>query len=448
MTTPHSAESLSPWKSYEKLLFRFFFIYFLLQVIPLDPGFYAQLFNAEEDYPLYGYLFQISRYMPHFYTASESFLNWAVVAVIALTAAAAWTAKDKDCKEYHSLYYWLRVILRYRLALGLIGYGFIKVFPMQSPFPSLSNLNTNYGDLSAWKIFSMTLGIVSGYESFLGWVEILAGLLLLYRQTATIGAFLVIVYTGNVFLANLAYEGGEYVYAFYLIVMALFLVAYDAIRIYTLIGLERPTAPDVFKPRFRGNLKNIRLALKSAFVLIFLFVYGFATQRGFKTDPYQYPKTAGLPQAKGIYDVAEFRLNDSIIPYSAVDSLRWKDVVFEEWATLSVRSNRPVQLDSTNIETIRVADTERRYETAGSAGRHYYSYTIDTGRKILHLQNKNMHYPHDKIELTFTRPNANQIILSGRNSQQESIYVVLNKKDKKYLFEEAAKQGRTQALEL
>jgi len=448
MTTAKSTEALSPWKSYEKVLFRFFFIYFLLQVVPLDPKFYAELFNAEEGYPLYGYIFNISRYAPHFFSAEESFLNWAVVAVIALVGTAIWTAKDKGREEYHSLYYWLRVILRYRLALGVIGYGFIKVYPLQSPFPSLSNLNTNYGDLTSWKIFSMTLGIVPGYESFLGWVEILAGLLLLYRQTATIGAFLVIVYTGNVFLANLAYEGGEYVYAFYLIVIALFLVAYDAIRLYTLFGLEKPTAPNIFKPHFQGNQKSIRLALKSAFVLIFLVVYGFATQRGFQTDPYQYPKTAGLPDASGIYEVAEFRLNDSVIPYSAVDSLRWKDVVFEKWATLSVRSNRPVILDSTNIETIRVADSERRYEIAGSAGRHYYTYRIDSDRNVLHLENKNKHYPDDKIELNFTRPNARQIILSGRNSQQEAIYVVLNKKDKKYLFEEVAKQGRGKALEL
>ncbi|WP_407429661.1 DoxX family protein [Arcticibacter sp.] len=368
--------------------------------------------------------------------------------MIALVGAAVWTAKDKGRAEYHSLYYWLRVMLRYRLALGVIGYGFIKVYPMQSPFPSLSNLNTNYGDLTSWKIFSMTLGIVPGYESFLGWVEILAGLLLLYRQTATIGAFLVIVYTGNVFLANLAYEGGEYVYAFYLIAIALFLLAYDAIRLYTLFGLEKPTLPTIFKPHFQGNQKSIRLALKSAFVVIFLLVYGFATQKGFETDAYQYPKTAGLPDASGIYEVAEFRLNDSIIPYSAVDSLRWKDVVFEEWATLSVRSNRPVILEPANVETIRVADSERRYEVTGSAGRHYYSYRIDAARNVLLLQNKNSNYPDDKIELNFTRPNDRQIILSGRNNQEDSIYVVLNKKDKKYLFKEVAKQGRGKALEL
>src|SRR5690606_17087391 len=124
----------------------------------------------------------------------------------------------------------------------------------------------------------------------------------------------------------------------------------------------------------------------------------------------------------------------------------WKDVVFEKWATLSVRSNRPVILDSTNIETIRVADNERLYEISGAAGRHYYSYEIDAVRNVLRLQNKNKNYPDDKIEMNFTRPNDRQIILSGRNSRTEAIYVVLNKKDKKYLFEEAAKQGRGKAL--
>lgn len=448
MTTLASNGSATPWKGYKKQIFRFFFIYFLIQAIPLDPAFYSKLFSPEPGYPFYAYLFDISRYAPHFYTAEESFLNWAVVALIALLGTGIWTAADKGRQNYDLLYYWLRIILRYRLALGLIGYGFIKVFPMQSPWPSLSNLNTNYGDLSSWKIFSMTLGVVPGYESFLGWVEILAALLLLYRKTATIGAFLVIVYTGNVFMANLAYEGGEYVYSFYLIAIALFLLAHDAVRFYTLFGLEQATVPDTWKPHFSGNQKSVRLALKSTFILLFLLVYGFATYRGFREDPYQYPQTAGLSGASGVYEVAEFRLNDSIIPYSAVDSLRWKDVVFEEWATLSVRSNRPVTLESSNMETIRVRDKERLYENAGAAGRHYYSYRIDTAKNILHLENKNRHHAGDKIDVHYERPNDRQIILKGRNNREESIYVVLNKKDRKYLFEEVAKQGRTKALEL
>ena len=75
-----------------------------------------------------------------------------------------------------------------------------------------------------WKLFSLSLGIVPGYESFLGAVEILAGLLLLNRKTASIGAFIVIIFTGNVFVSNLAYEGGEQVYSLYLIVLALFCI--------------------------------------------------------------------------------------------------------------------------------------------------------------------------------------------------------------------------------
>jgi len=448
MTTPYATGTLPPWKNYEKALFRFFFIYFLLQVLPLDPAFYAHLLHPEKGYPFYGYLFNIARYAPHFLTGEESFLNWLVPALIALVGSLVWSAKDLHRQDYRRLYYWLRVILRYRLALGLIGYGFIKIYPMQSPLPSLSHLNTHYGDLSSWKIFSLTLGVVPGYESFLGWVEILAALLLLYRKTATIGAFLVLVYTGNVFMANLAYEGGEHVYALYLITIALFLLAHDVIRLYTLFGLEQATAPDTYRPVFKGNQRSIRLALKSTFILLFLFVYGFAAYRGFREDTYQYPKTAGLPEASGIYEVAEFRLNNRLIPYSAVDSLRWNDVVFEKWATLSVRSNRPVVLDSSNIEVIRVQDKDRLYELAGAAGRHYYNYRVDTQRGILHLENKNRHYAGERLELHYTRPNSRQIILQGRNERGESIYVVLNKKDKKYLLEEAAKQGRGKALEL
>ncbi|MDB5111708.1 MAG: DoxX family protein [Mucilaginibacter sp.] len=81
---------------------------------------------------------------------------------------------------------------------------------------------TSYGDFNDWKIFSMSMSIVPCYESFLGAIEIIAGLLLFFRKTATIGALVILVFTGNVFVSNMAYNGGEYVYIIYLIGFALF----------------------------------------------------------------------------------------------------------------------------------------------------------------------------------------------------------------------------------
>jgi hypothetical protein len=438
--------ALPPWKGYEKILFRFFFLYFILQAVPLDCKYYQKLFSIQWLDLKYGDIFNLSRYFPQF-IEGQTYLNWAIIAAIALVGTITWSLLDKKTKSYHALYYWLRVIVRYRLAIGIIAYGFIKLFPQQAPLPSISNLNTNYGDLTAWKIFSMSLGIAPGYESFLGVVEIVAGLLLFYRRTASIGAFVVLLFTGNVFLSNLAYEGGEHVYSLYLITLALFVVAYDAKRLYDL-SIEKNALPAIFQPRFQGNLKYYRLTLKTVFVFFFLFLYGYKSYAGFKHDPYQYPKAAGLTAASGVYHVTEFRLNDQVLPFSATDSVRWKDVVFEKWATISIRSNRSVKLEHALTEEIKEDDAGRDYEFAGTAGRHYYQYQVDEKNKVLSLQNRNKNYPWDQLQLHFSRPTATRIILTGKDAQQHSIYVVLDKINKKYLLEEAAKQGRRKGVTL
>ncbi|MES2378478.1 MAG: DoxX family protein [Bacteroidota bacterium] len=432
------------WAEKEKSIFRFFLLFFILQALPLSVDVFKAVFGFNWLHISYGDIFNLTRLSAKFILGADSFVNWIIVAVIALVGAIAWSRSKHRDIDYDQLYYWLRVIVRYRLAIGIIGYGFIKFFPLQAPFPSISNLNTAYGDFTDWKIFSMSLGIVRGYESFLGGIEIVAGLLLLFRKTATIGALIILVFTGNVFISNLAYKGGEYVYAIYLISFALFVLSFDAVRIYNLVSLERPTQPTHFKPYFAGRQQSIRWVLKVLVVFFFVFLYGFKTYSGLHHDPYQFPRTPGLAKTAGIYNVSEFKINNKELPYSATDPIRWKDVVFEKWATISVRSNRPVLIDSANYEQIFTNDKDRDYELAGSAGRHYYSYTVDTATHVLSLENKNSHYKGEKLTLNYARPDSTTIILSGLDQYRDSIYVVLNKINKKYPLQ----LGRRKALKL
>ncbi len=429
------------WSTFEKQVFRIAFIYFVIQSIPLDWKYYKTLFSVSWFNLSYGDIFELARYMPRFFDGPDTFANWLVVLVIAVAGAFIWTRRDSKSTEYNALYYWLRVIVRYRLAVALIAYGFIKLFPLQAPLPSISNLNTAYGDLSSWKLFAMSLGVVPNYQSFLGAVEILGGLLLLYRRTATIGTLIIIPFTGNVFISNLAYEGGEYVYSFYLIILALFLYSFDAIRLYRLLTLEQATVPNRFNPIFqKGWQKNSRVALKTAFVFFFVFFYGAKTYAGYKTGPYQYPQSAGLASAAGLYNVKEFTINGEEHAYSALDPVRWKDVVFENWATISIRSSPPAVIDFTNVENIHDQDRLRNYEQAGSGGRHYYSYTMNEEKQTLHLINKVT--PSDSLTLHYSRPDSSTIILSGINAERDSLHVVLAKINKKYLYQEVEKVGR------
>ncbi|OZI05760.1 hypothetical protein BWI93_22885 [Siphonobacter sp. BAB-5385] len=449
MDQPTHLSEPAAWSTAEKAIFRFFFLYFFIQVVPLDYKYYQYLFSIDWLQLSYREIFYLSRYSPKFIDGADTFLNWAIVAGIALVGSVVWSAFDRQKREYNLLYYWLRVLVRYRLAVGVLAYGFIKFFPEQSPLPSLSHLNTNYGDFSAWKLFSLSLGVVPTYESFLGLIEIIGGLLLLHRKTATIATLIILPFTGNVFVSNLAYEGGEYVYSLYLISLALFLFSFDAIRLFTLLSLEKATKPNRFQPVFSEQwLKNARLMGKLAFIVFFVFFYGYQTYAGHRKGSYQYPRQKGLSQAAGLYNVSEFIINGTDIPYSKTDPIRWKDVVFETWATLSIRSNRPVQIDSLHTEEIFAADSLRNYEATGSISRHYYSYTIDSLTHTLVLKNKNRHYKGEQLVLHYERPEAGTILLKGLNENRDSIRVVLNQVDKKYLIQEAKKVGRRKGLKL
>lgn len=432
------------WKPYEKVLLRFFIIYFALQIIPLDWKFYAQVFTTPWTDLYYGDIFALTKYTPRILSGADTIWNWVILALVAVVGTFVWKSveeKKAQAPDYTALYYWLRVVLRYRLAVGVIAYGFLKLFLLQSPFPSISNLNTNYGDYSAWKIFSLSLGAAPVYEIFLGSVEIIAGLLLLNRRTATIGAFIILCFTGNVFLSNLAYEGGEAVYSLFLTSIALFLFIYDAPRLINLLSLEKPTAPNTYKPLLTEKWQQTgRLVLKTAFFFLFVGVYGVRAFQGAHVNPHNVPAAKGLEAAAGIYNVKDFVINGDTLAYSTTDTIRWKDVVFEKWATISIRSKRPVVLDSTNEETVSKNDLDKNYELAGSAGRHYYGYTIDANNHTLTLHNKNKHYKNEVLVWKYERPDSSTIVLSGLNHAKDTVQVRLERIDKKYLLIEGRRK--------
>jgi hypothetical protein len=53
-------------------------------------------------------------------------------------AGFIWTFVDSKRnpvpQEYNNLYYWLRVIVRYLAGIGIIGFGFTKLLPIQMPY--------------------------------------------------------------------------------------------------------------------------------------------------------------------------------------------------------------------------------------------------------------------------------------------------------------------------
>ncbi|WP_254412576.1 DoxX family protein [Dyadobacter diqingensis] len=433
------------WKGYEKILFRTALIYFFIQAFPLDWKYYKTVVSINWLAPHFQELFRLTTYMPSFISPGsiwgiESFVNWLVILIIAIAGSAVWSIADKKSTDYNQLYYWLRVLLRYRLAVGIIGYGVLKLFKLQLPEPTLSDLHTSYGDYLPWKIYALSTGIGSAfYEQSIGLIEIIGAVLLLFRRTATIGASVIIFVLTNIVIANFAYEIGEHVYSAYLLSIALFLLAYDLPRLYSVFVKRQLTRAAGFKPVIVQNwLRTFRIVLKSSVALFFLF-YGVKTYAGL-ADNWPFPTEAGLSNAYGFYNVSEFRINNREIPYSLTDSLRWNNVVFEKWNTISIRTNRSAKIDFSGT-TVDYA-LERNYESAGNAGRHFYAYQADTVSKQIELFGKND--KTEKLHFHYARPDVSTIILSGTDADKDSVRIVLTKVDKKYLL----KEGRRKPIKI
>ncbi|MBT1685009.1 DoxX family protein [Fulvivirgaceae bacterium PWU37] len=432
------------WKGWEKTAFRFFFVYFLIQIVPLDWKYYRDLFEPDGAFLSLRDIFYAARYTPRFFGDVPVFADWGIAAALAAAATALWGYWDRERKEYTNLYYALRVILRYRLAFALLAYALIKFYPQQMPLPSVGNLNTHYGDISAWKLFSMSTGIVPGYQSFLGLVEAAAALLLVYRKTASIGAFIVLPFTGNVLMSNLAYEGGEYVYSLLLITFAAFVLAYDVPRLLRLTSFELPTEPNRYQPVCKADWQRYgRWSLKLLFVALVGW-YGYQSLQTYRQGGYQFPHAPGLANAAGLYDVHTFRVNGRTISPGATDAQRWRDVAFEKWATLSIRTNQPAPLVMAGTEELFANDDDRNYEYAGTTGRHYLRYDADTINRVLTFRERDSKL----LTLHYTRPDTQTITLAGVTAAKDSVYVELRRIDKRYLLDEAAKVGRRRGLKL
>ncbi|WP_025142017.1 hypothetical protein [Pedobacter jeongneungensis] len=544
--TAQQAAAKKPWSWQKKFGFRLLFIFFLAMSIPFSANWYKNVFTLDWSRPHYRDLYDIARFQPSFLSLfggqrsrditdspsgdetdkkegvkknktenastkkaeakndngaalppKRSFLadyvDWGIALVFALIGAVIWTAFDRKRKSYHILYYWIRVVVRYRAGIGIIGFGFTKLFPTQMPYPSLGLLNSNFGDFTAQKIYWLSVGVVPWYQVFGGVVEIVAGAMLFFRKTSTFGAILLAAALGDITFVNYAYDGGVHVYAFYFVLLGLFIAADDFPKLYNLLILERYTVPFRIYPDFRKPwLKYTRITLKVLTFVIFFGVLTYTEVINFKYDPYKQPATAGVKKLRGNYHVSEFKINGEVIPFNPLDSTRWQEATFENWTTLTFKINRPALIDPSNGGGSPMRDIQRTFEISGVAGGqrafHYYADTVD---QVLYLQDKNvmalrggrkgsdkaaaskpkednwiskMAWQHigdenkmidkaawstrrdrefeekprevkrHRMVLKYDTTDGSRVILSGINERKDSIYVVLDRYDRQYVL--------------
>ncbi|MDB5120029.1 MAG: hypothetical protein JWN56_1247 [Sphingobacteriales bacterium] len=399
--------SLHNWKPWHKIAFRIAFIFFICISIPNSAEWYKHVINIDWANLHYRDLYDVARFgsgIPFFGNklfgnSLDGYANWIITFFISAIVALIWTfitlIRKRDPNNYNNLHYWLRVIIRYRAGIGIIGFGFTKLLPVQMPYPSNALLNTDFGDFTAQKIYWMSVGIVPWYQVFAGVVEILAGTLLFFRKTTLWGAALLFSALGDIVYVNFAYDGGVHGYSSYFVLLASFLLLPYLKPLYQLLIDSKPAAFTFYYPEFSDKwIKFTRIGLKTTVMYVFLILLFYLQYINWKYDPYKQPSTAGVKNLRGNYSVSEFRLNNQIIPFNPLDTVRWQEVTFEKWTTLTFKVNKKVPIDLSNGGGDPQRDINRNFEITGTAGGrrafHYYADTIDN---VLYLQDKYKEVP-------------------------------------------------------
>lgn len=386
------------WSRLQKFWFRVAFIFFTVIAIPTSAKWYAFIYNLDWFNLHCRDLYNLTNYTPDFIELKNrygfaGFASWGIVLAAAVIGSLIWGAFDTKRRNYEVLYYWLRVIVRYRAALGIIGFGFLKLFPAQMPYPSLGILNGDFGDMTQQKIYWMSVAIVPFYQAFSGVLEVSAGVLLLFRKTTTWGSALLFSALGTIAVVNVTYDNTLHVYATYFALASAFLMMHDIQKTKELLIDEKRGLPyNYYYPLFSKNWqKYTRIFLKSGLILLFVVWAFYLEGINFLYDPYKQPAVKGLPQLRGNYSVTEFKINNTILPYSPLDTIRWSEVTFEKWTSLSFKVNKAVQIDLSNGGGSPAMDIHRTTEVAGLAcGRRVFYYQADTVQHILYLQDKNI----------------------------------------------------------
>jgi uncharacterized membrane protein YphA (DoxX/SURF4 family) len=312
------------WSLPQKLAFRFFSVYWLLYALPESGR--ISVFGVLRVIPKAG-VWIIARYetmwhvfvpwvatrffhvtgqpATYFRTGSGDttlqYVNNLLYVLIALAAMATWSVLDRKRPNYQKLGAWLRLLVRYTLVLTLFGYGFAKVFPLQFQPPRNAKLMEPYGEFSPMGVLWSFMGASLPYTIYSGAAEVLGGLLMLFRRTTTLGAMVAAAVMLNVAALNYCYDTPVKLYSTNLILMAVFLFAWDGRRLANVLILNRPAPPSEL-PQVTFDRRWLRIG-SMCFWVLFVGVELYGQIRGGWDGYKETYRTVKRPPLYGLYDV-------------------------------------------------------------------------------------------------------------------------------------------------
>ena len=176
-------------------------------------------------------------------------------------------------------------ILVYYLSVVLLKYGLDKIFKTQFYLPEPNTLYTPLGLLDKDILYWSTMGISNSYNIFLGLVEVIPAIFLLFKKTRTFGLFVLTGILLHVVFVNFSFDISVKLYSSFLLFLCLLLLAPAGNALLQFFVYNRTAQLPLISRQHLIHSKVIRISLKVLLILAFfteaLLPY---IQNGFQND--------------------------------------------------------------------------------------------------------------------------------------------------------------------
>jgi hypothetical protein len=356
------------WHPFTRTAFRFAFVYLLLYNLPFPLTALPYVDKAAEFYnSFWTWLVPriaraaLNRDVPSVFNGSgDRTFDYLVVAcllLIALVITIIWTLFDRKRPSYPTLYRWLNLYVRFSLGTAMIGYGAFKVISSQFPAPTLDRLMQSYGESSPMGLLWTFMGASEAYTMFVGFAEMICGILLFPRKTTTLGALMSVGVLSNVVALNFSYDVPVKLYSSHLVAMAIFLLLPDVRRLVNFFILNRPAECARVQPLFRRPLWH-----RGALVIASLFLVAVVGTSLYQSYDQRRLFTGQRSPLYGVWEVEEFSLGQSTATASAP---RWRRMIFDSPRRVAVQTTDVLERYGSQLDQEKRTLTLRKRDDPG-----------------------------------------------------------------------------------
>ena len=323
------------WTPLQKITFRFFFVFLILQEAFAE-GLYIISFSYTRNITLgivsltekifvapclwlNDHIFHLN-YVPgswSTFTLTLHTIRDIAYFFIAFLVCLLWSVFDRKRPNYNKLYNRFSQSQVIILSVFMFSYGIIKIFPVQMRFPSFTDLHRSVGDLTPFELIWTTFGYGTPYQVFCGFFESLGAILILFNRTRLAGLLAIAIVLINVILLNYTYQVGVLILSFTILLITLFLLAPYAHQLFDFFFKDSSLT------KFKNEITSEKPKLRVSQVLLVLLMGSFLLSLVFNAyKRYTDNKTAHNSRK---YSLIKNHIvnNDTLKPIEN-DTLRWR----------------------------------------------------------------------------------------------------------------------------